>query len=511
MSPSPRAFRTAPPKGRDLRIDVARGLAMFTMLISHTRDQDLTRWLPNRWGFADAADVFVTLSGLVAGIVFTRIAVTQGWPAMTGRVLRRCRTIWLAQIGSVVGIALLALFIDRVLAGPLGLGHDYLSLWPVSPVLDRPVEAVLALGAMIWVPNNFDILPMYLVLLAFVPVWIGLYRLAGLPAVLLLIFTSYGLAHAGLNLPANPWNPGQKWYFNPFAWMLPFGIAFCFGAGWIAMPRVTGRRAALAAVFLVASLPLGFWAFRHGLWVPGWKDGLDAILTELQPLTTKSNHGVLRGMAVFAMLMLGAWAAGPAGRRLREGVSFGETGLPRGLEVAAGLVLVGAALMLADHWSWAAGRGAAADASLRVWGLARRGAVAVVSRRVAGASLGRAGCGTDGVRADCPDRAHQPRVFRGLRADRAPDGYVPRRDGRRHGAELRRRGDLLRRPRPGRGLVRQGTETGGGRSGLARRRRRQAWLRPARRRDRPVTDQKNACRPVWARPRMRAWTSWVPS
>ncbi len=23
--------------------------------------------------------------------------------------------------------------------------------------------------------------------------------------------------------------------------------------------------------------------------------------------------------------------------------------------------------------------------------------------------------------------------------------------------------------------------------------------------------QKNACNPVWARPRIRAWTSWVPS
>ena len=256
MSLNPDPARIAPPRGRDLRIDVARGIAMFTMLLSHTRDQELTRWLPNRWSFADAADVFVTLSGLVAGIVFTRIAVTQGWPASTARILRRCRTIWLAQIGSVVGIALLALFIDRVLAGPLGLGHEYLTLWPVSPVLDKPVEALLSLGAMIWVPNNFDILPMYLVLLLFVPVMIGLHRLAGLPAVLLLILASYGLAHAGLNLPANPWNPGQLWYFNPFAWILPFGIAFCFGAGWIPFPRVTGFRAALAALFLVASLPL---------------------------------------------------------------------------------------------------------------------------------------------------------------------------------------------------------------------------------------------------------------
>ena len=347
MSPDPDPVRVAPPRGRDLRIDVARGVAMFTMLLSHTRDQELTRWLPNRWGFADAADVFVTLSGLVAGIVFTRIAVTQGWPAMAGRVLRRCRTIWLAQIFSVVGIAFLALFIDRVLAGPLGLGHEYLSLWPVSPVLEKPVAALLSLGAMIWVPNNFDILPMYMVLLVFVPVMIGLHRLAGLPAVLLFIATNYGLAHAGLNLPANPWNPGQTWYFNPFGWILPFGLAFCFGAGWIPFPRVTGFRAALAAVFLVASLPLGFWAFRHGLWVPAWKDGLDAILTELRPLTTKSEHGVLRGLAVFAMLMVGAWAAGPAGRRLREGVSFGEAGIPRGFEIVAGLVLVAGALALA--------------------------------------------------------------------------------------------------------------------------------------------------------------------
>jgi len=55
---------------RDLRLDFFRGIAMFIILFAHTPGNFITSWIPARWGFSDATEIFVFCSGMASAIAF---------------------------------------------------------------------------------------------------------------------------------------------------------------------------------------------------------------------------------------------------------------------------------------------------------------------------------------------------------------------------------------------------------------------------------------------------------
>ncbi|MEM9096562.1 MAG: OpgC domain-containing protein, partial [Pseudomonadota bacterium] len=55
---------TTTKKPRDLRLDFFRGLAMFIILLAHTPGNTWTLWIPARFGFSDATEIFVFCSGM---------------------------------------------------------------------------------------------------------------------------------------------------------------------------------------------------------------------------------------------------------------------------------------------------------------------------------------------------------------------------------------------------------------------------------------------------------------
>jgi hypothetical protein len=53
---------TLPPKGRDLRLDLFRGVANWAIFLDHIPD-NVVNWITTRnYGFSDAADLFVFIS-----------------------------------------------------------------------------------------------------------------------------------------------------------------------------------------------------------------------------------------------------------------------------------------------------------------------------------------------------------------------------------------------------------------------------------------------------------------
>ena len=44
---------------RDPRLDFYRGIAMFIILLAHTPGNWWTLWIPARFGFSDATEIFV--------------------------------------------------------------------------------------------------------------------------------------------------------------------------------------------------------------------------------------------------------------------------------------------------------------------------------------------------------------------------------------------------------------------------------------------------------------------
>ncbi|MGJ8612310.1 MAG: OpgC domain-containing protein, partial [Octadecabacter sp.] len=54
------------PRVRDIRLDFFRGIAMFIILFAHTPGNYFTNWIPARWGFSDATEMFVFCSGMAS-------------------------------------------------------------------------------------------------------------------------------------------------------------------------------------------------------------------------------------------------------------------------------------------------------------------------------------------------------------------------------------------------------------------------------------------------------------
>src|ERR1700693_5290305 len=63
---------------RDFRIDLFRGLSLWLIFLDHIPEAFLNKLTPRNFGFSDAAEILVFLSGLASGIVYGRVARESG-------------------------------------------------------------------------------------------------------------------------------------------------------------------------------------------------------------------------------------------------------------------------------------------------------------------------------------------------------------------------------------------------------------------------------------------------
>jgi hypothetical protein len=68
---------------RDLRLDLYRGLGLWMIFLDHIPD-DVVGWLTLRnYGFSDAAEFFVFISGYLAGYIYGPVIQTGNFLAAT--------------------------------------------------------------------------------------------------------------------------------------------------------------------------------------------------------------------------------------------------------------------------------------------------------------------------------------------------------------------------------------------------------------------------------------------
>jgi hypothetical protein len=299
-------------RARDPRLDVFRGAGMLIILIAHIPGNGLAEWIPARFGFSDATEIFVLCSGFASALAFGRVFDEAGWTLGTARIVHRLWHVYWVHVGVFLAtVAALA-------AADMRLGGRYLQDGlALAPLLTDPAGRLLAFLTLRWVPNYFDILPMYLMVLAMLPLVVAVQRTLGRAAVLALSFALWGGAAIGLlDLSADP-ATGRPWFFNPFSWQFLFLIGFALGRGWLAPPPLDRRLLAAAALVLIAAAPVSChlgWTCHAGF---GRVPLLGDIHHALLPLADKTTLGPLRILHVLALAYLAAWAAGPSGVRLR--------------------------------------------------------------------------------------------------------------------------------------------------------------------------------------------------
>ncbi len=153
------------------------------------------------------------------------------------------------------------------------LAHRYGLEW----LRDHPAAALPDFALLRYIPPFFDILPMYVILLALVVPAMALARVSPAAVIAASALLWLAMQQGLLSLPGDPVS-GAEWYFNPFAWQFLFLLGYGFGVGWLkAPPRGEPRLMALSIAFLVASVPLTFWGFA------GTFPILDAIHAAIYP------------------------------------------------------------------------------------------------------------------------------------------------------------------------------------------------------------------------------------
>jgi hypothetical protein len=83
---------------RDLRIDFFRGLSLFFIYIDHIQDNVLSYFTLQSVAFADAAEVFVFISGYTAAVVYGRAMRREGKVFAIAQIYRRVWQLYLAHV-----------------------------------------------------------------------------------------------------------------------------------------------------------------------------------------------------------------------------------------------------------------------------------------------------------------------------------------------------------------------------------------------------------------------------
>jgi hypothetical protein len=244
---------------RDPRLDVFRGLALVIILIDHLPGNFWSDYTLGKAGFSDAAEGFVLISGISAGLAYGDYFRQPGqMMAGVGRIARRMRTIYLVQLLITALAIATALVLARVLDTP-----GMLEINQLPAMLADPWAAtlrVLVLGQHL---DYVDILPVYFALLAATPAMLWLAWRSPL-ALLTLSVVLWALANRyDLNLPNHPAPNG--WFFNPLTWQVYFVIGLLTGTA-----LKDGRRLVPISLWLLipacAILAFGVFLFLGQPW-----------------------------------------------------------------------------------------------------------------------------------------------------------------------------------------------------------------------------------------------------
>src|SRR5438477_11449039 len=93
---------TLPEKGRDLRLDLFRGVANWAIFLDHIPD-NVVNWITTRnYGVSDAADLFVFISGYTASFVYARMMLERGFIVSATRLSKPVWQLYVAHITLLV-------------------------------------------------------------------------------------------------------------------------------------------------------------------------------------------------------------------------------------------------------------------------------------------------------------------------------------------------------------------------------------------------------------------------
>ncbi|MEO9299829.1 OpgC family protein [Devosia alba] len=309
------------PAQRDPRLDMFRGIALVMIFINHVPGTLYESFTNRNFGFSDAAEAFVFMSGMAAGLAYSN-GFRQGslWRAIA-RVWARARQLYFVHI--TITMLCLGMFAAAALWFDL---PEVMLKNNVSPIYGQPLSTLIGIPLLTHQLGYLNILPLYTALLLATP----LLLMVGVRRPWLLLGLSVAVwAAAGqfrLNFPSFPASGG--WFFNPLSWQLLYIIGLLSGvamkSGKAFIPYAPGLFG-LAAGFVVLVL---FWIKIPALGSVG-RDGLAWFADHGAPFyltwfdkTFLALPRLLHALALFYVFghlpVMGAIAAMPVAAPFRQ-------------------------------------------------------------------------------------------------------------------------------------------------------------------------------------------------
>jgi len=285
------------PTERDLRLDLFRGIALWLIFLDHIPSNAVSWVTIRNYGFSDATEIFVFISGYTAAFVYGRAMREHGFIVAAARILRRAWQIYVAHVFLFAIYLAEIAYVVHSFDNPL-----YTEEMGILNFLKDPEVTIVQALLLKFKPVNMDVLPLYIVLLLFFPPMLWLLLRAPSTALVASATVYAATWYFDWNLPAYP---EGNWVFNPFAWQLLFVFGgWCALGGsqrlarWIGSPVVR----ALAAAYLIFAFSITMTWYFPGLavYVPHF------ISDTIYPID-KTNLDVLRILHFFSLAVITVW------------------------------------------------------------------------------------------------------------------------------------------------------------------------------------------------------------
>lgn len=200
-------------------VDFWRGFALVTIFINHVPGLYFGDFTHKHLSLSDSAELFVFLAGWGLALMVQRYEARGARGEALHRIGSRVVTLYAVHLMSIlIAIATLA-------SAAIAFDNPLLLEWHnASAVFNDPIRAHIGLVTLTYQLGYFDILPLYVVLLAGAPFVVIVNWFV--PA--LLLPTSLGLYLFALvfNVSIPTWPTDGYWFFNPLAWQLVFVLGF---------------------------------------------------------------------------------------------------------------------------------------------------------------------------------------------------------------------------------------------------------------------------------------------
>lgn len=279
---------------RELRLDLFRGLALWLIYIDHVSPDILTWGTIRNYGFSDAAEIFIFISGFTAALVYGRAMFESGILIGTARVLQRAWQIYTAHL-----LLFLVLIGEIAYVTAVSDKSFYIQEMEVADFFNEPGQVMIQVLLLRFRPLNMDVLPLYIVLMSFLPLVLILARSQrDLPLILSIVLYILTIR---FDLHLSTYR-GGFWSFNPFAWQLlfVFGAWCALGGGRRISPIIDSSVTFCIAIFyLCAAFFITMtWYFPYlETFLPAW------LIRAIYPIS-KTDFDVLRFAHFLALAVL---------------------------------------------------------------------------------------------------------------------------------------------------------------------------------------------------------------